>query len=120
MWTAIQNAEARTTPGKAVGFLFIPIFNLYWGFHAIWGWSKDYNAHFATRGAGLPRVPEGLFLAYVILAVLIQLATTFPVLSFILATAASITMIVMIDHICGAVNALSGISTRVGAASSSA
>jgi hypothetical protein len=40
-WTIIQDGFASTTPGKAVGFLFIPIFNLYWYFRAFYGLSKD-------------------------------------------------------------------------------
>src|SRR5215472_4189380 len=36
MWQSIQDGHARTTPGKAVGFLFIPFFNLYWMFQAVW------------------------------------------------------------------------------------
>jgi len=35
-WEAIQNGHARTSPGKAVGFLFIPCFSLYWMFPAYW------------------------------------------------------------------------------------
>lgn len=40
-WRQIQDGAAETTPGKAVGFLFIPFFNLYWHFVALWGLSKD-------------------------------------------------------------------------------
>ena len=32
------------TPGKAVGFLFIPVFGLYWMFVSIWGLGKVFNA----------------------------------------------------------------------------
>jgi hypothetical protein len=32
MWSSIQDGNARTTPGKAIGFLFIPFFNIYWIF----------------------------------------------------------------------------------------
>jgi hypothetical protein len=28
-WSAINDGQARTTPGKAVGFLLIPLFNIY-------------------------------------------------------------------------------------------
>lgn len=31
-WAALPEPYRATTPGKAVGFLFIPIFNLYWMF----------------------------------------------------------------------------------------
>jgi multisubunit Na+/H+ antiporter MnhB subunit len=43
-WKAIQDGYARTTPGKAIGFLFIPFFNFYWVFQVTWGFAKDYNA----------------------------------------------------------------------------
>lgn len=43
-WKSIQNTEhARTTPGKAVGYLFIPIFNLYWIWVAYQGLVTDLN-----------------------------------------------------------------------------
>ena len=29
-WRIIQDGEARTTPDKSVGFIFIPFFNFYW------------------------------------------------------------------------------------------
>jgi hypothetical protein len=45
MWKAIPQSAARTTPGKAVGYLFIPVFNLYWWFQAVWGWSQDWNSY---------------------------------------------------------------------------
>jgi hypothetical protein len=43
MWTAIQDGNARTTPGKAVGLLFIPFFNVYWMFIVWSGFVTDYN-----------------------------------------------------------------------------
>ncbi|HUU10903.1 MAG TPA: hypothetical protein VM431_10250 [Phycisphaerae bacterium] len=67
MWAAIQGPTARTTPGKAVGFLFIPFFNIYWQFQAFWGWTKDYNALIAQRGIAGRRAPEGLAMAMCIL-----------------------------------------------------
>ena len=39
-WKLIPPDKAQTTPGKAVGFLFIPFFALYWGFIAYWGLGK--------------------------------------------------------------------------------
>jgi len=67
IWVAIQGPTARTTPGKAVGFLFIPFFNFYWIFQAFWGWTKDYNALVAQKGVSAPRAPEGLALTMCIL-----------------------------------------------------
>lgn len=67
IWAAIQGPTARTTPGKAVGFLFIPFFNFYWIFQAFWGWTKDYNALVAQKGVSAPRAPESLALTMCIL-----------------------------------------------------
>ena len=44
LWSLIPTHKARTTPGKAVGFLFIPLFHLYWVFIAIYGLAKALNA----------------------------------------------------------------------------
>jgi hypothetical protein len=40
-WDAVPEQYRSTTPGKAVGFLFIPFFNIYWMFRAIPGLSKS-------------------------------------------------------------------------------
>lgn len=40
-WQAIPAKFARMTPGKAVGFLFIPVFHLYWIFPSIAGLGAD-------------------------------------------------------------------------------
>ena len=45
MWSAIQDGHARTTPGKAIGFLFIPFFNVYWIFQVWGGFPADYNKY---------------------------------------------------------------------------
>ena len=44
LWSLIPTHKARTTPGKAVGFLFIPTFGYYWLFVAIYGLAKALNA----------------------------------------------------------------------------
>jgi len=70
LWATIQDGPVRTTPGKAVGFLFIPFFNLYWVFQAIWGWSVDFNKYTAERGIAARRVPEGMALTLCIISVI--------------------------------------------------
>jgi hypothetical protein len=42
-WAALPSSRARTTPGKAVGYLFIPFYHLYWGWKVIPGFANDYN-----------------------------------------------------------------------------
>lgn len=85
-WKCLSLAGATVTPGSAVGFLFIPFFNLYWVFRAFYGLSQEWNritaAHEETRMA--PRMPEGLFLAYSITSILIApvaIILAFPVMA---------------------------------------
>jgi uncharacterized membrane protein len=66
-WKAIQDGQPRTTPGKAVGFLFIPFFNLYWIFMAYWGFAQDFNKYLNLKSLAVPKLSEGLFLSYPIL-----------------------------------------------------
>jgi hypothetical protein len=40
-WDSVPPAHRSTTPGQAVGFLFIPFFNLYWIFRAVPGLSAS-------------------------------------------------------------------------------
>ncbi|MDA2914455.1 hypothetical protein MYX77_10985 [Acidobacteriia bacterium AH_259_A11_L15] len=101
-WAAIQDGHARTTPGKAVGFLLIPFFNLYWAFQAIWGFAKDYNSYVDRHSLNIAKLPEGLFLAYPILV----LVGIIPMLGLLASAAALVVLLIMISKICDAVNAL--------------
>jgi hypothetical protein len=88
-WAVMQPYSKRTTPGKAVGFLFIPFFNLYWMFVAYHGLSKDIDAYLdANPGSAAPRPSTGLVLATVI----IMLLTMVPYLGNL----ASLALIVML------------------------
>ena len=42
-WRLVPANEAETTPGKAVGLLFIPFFNIYWTYVAFCKLSKHYD-----------------------------------------------------------------------------
>ncbi len=67
-WKCLSLVGATVTPGAAVGFMFIPLFSLYWIFRAFAGFAKEWNfitaAYEETRMA--PRMSEGLFLAFCI------------------------------------------------------
>ncbi len=69
-WAIIQDGKPRTTPGKAVGFLFIPFFNFYWAYIAWVELSKDINAYCRQRNIDAPQVNEGLALTWFILFLL--------------------------------------------------
>lgn len=71
-WAYIQELPvARTTPGKAVWLLFLPLFNIYWLFVAYGGWPTDYNKYLDMAGADdVPRAKPGLAMTYCVLAIL--------------------------------------------------
>lgn len=102
MWAAIQDGHARTTPGKAVGFMFIPFFNLYWMFQAIWGFSMDYNAYIERHSIEARPLPAGLFLTFCILS----LVGAIPYIGMIINLANIVIFIIMVLKICDAVNVL--------------
>ncbi len=67
-WSCLRAGSPRTTPGMAVGMLFVPLYNLYWLFVAIAGLPKDWNRIVASYDdlKNAPRLSEGIFLAYCI------------------------------------------------------
>jgi hypothetical protein len=93
MWAAIQDGHARTTPGKAVLLMFVPLFNWYWIFQVLPGYATDYNAYIARHGVQAPKLNQGVILATMILPIAFPLSLLF--LPWLL-----------IGRICEAVNAL--------------
>jgi len=51
-WAVLPPDWARTTPGRAVGFLFIPVFNIYWMFQAQVGLATDMNRALDKTASG--------------------------------------------------------------------
>ena len=45
-WELVPAKNRKYEPGYMVGFLFIPLFNLYWIFVSVWGCGKEYNRLF--------------------------------------------------------------------------
>ncbi len=67
LWAIVQDGRAQTTPGCAVGFLFIPCFNFYWQFVAYWGLCKELNRIRRDYRFTAPEANEALALAACIL-----------------------------------------------------
>lgn len=105
MWSSIQDGHARTTPAKAIGFLFIPLFNCYWLFQVFWGYVKDYNQYISRHSINAPVHPEGLFLIYpitVIAAMLMPTPFLWPLLLI-----SPIILIIITPKICDGINSIS-------------
>ncbi|HUN56290.1 MAG TPA: zinc-ribbon domain-containing protein [Smithella sp.] len=61
-WKILQGFTARTTAGKAVGYIFIPFYNIYWIFVALKGLADDANDFFEQRHLD-KKISEGLSVA---------------------------------------------------------
>ena len=102
LWTVIQGEDARTTPGKAVGFCFIPFFNFYWWFQAYWGWTVDYNKLIQRRGPAELQAPETIGLWFCIL----RIGQMIPVVNYCTAIPGGLLYIIFICKAIDSANAL--------------
>lgn len=93
-WEQIQDGQARTTPGKAVGFLFIPFFNLYWIFEAYTGFVRDSNAYIQRYALPVKTQDEGLATATCVLTLLCII----PYLNIVTGLALFILQIILIKN----------------------
>jgi hypothetical protein len=85
LWWLLQGHGARTTPGKAVGFSFIPLFNFYWWFVAFAGLAKDNNAYMDKAGIQGARISHGLALALCILGIIGYIIGWIPYVGLVVA-----------------------------------
>lgn len=111
MWAALRGKGARTTPGKAVGLLFVPIFNVYWGFQVFPGFATDFNRVAAARGV-TARLPWGLYLAY---PIVVWLALV-PVAGVFLTPVSLAILLAIVAKGADAASALAAAPVKVGAA----
>jgi predicted Zn finger-like uncharacterized protein len=80
MWAAIQDNQASISPAKAVGFLFIPVFNIYWALLMVTGFVEDYNAFIRRRSEKTNDLPMSLFLIYAFMFILAATVLTTPMI----------------------------------------
>lgn len=83
-WWLLQGHDARTTPGKAVGFGFIPIFWFYWWYVAYVGLAKDNNRYLNRAGFTTARMSVGLAVVDYILSVLMTTIGLVPMVGAVL------------------------------------
>ena len=86
-WKVVPEGFARLTPGKAVGYLFIPFYNFYWAFPSFGGLGSDCAMVAAKNGLRGFASLSGLGLTYAILWVVNLVAQNIPVLGFFTAVA---------------------------------
>jgi hypothetical protein len=69
-WAIIYDGRTGPSPGRAVGFLFIPFFQLYWTFIAILGLAHDLNRFVRRYDLEAPTASHGLGFAICFYSVL--------------------------------------------------
>jgi GYF domain 2 len=94
-WSLIQDGSARTTPGKAVGFGFIPYFSYYWVFVAIRGLAQDMNRYCREHSIPAPVINEELAFWRCILTA----CNLIPGLNLLTGIAASVVNIILFNTI---------------------
>jgi hypothetical protein len=109
-WYILQPGGARTSPGKAVGFMFIPLFNIYWMFVSFHGWAQDWNRirNSHSNLTSIPPVSEGLFLAGPICIVV----SIVPLIGVLASLVYMVIFFVMLFNICKVVNAMADASQQ--------
>ena len=99
MWSSIQDDWTTVTPGKAIGFLFIPFFNLYWIFRVWAGYATDYDNYVLRHDLRIAPLDSAIFILYPIFAILGGLLY-FPIIAL------PFMLFPMIGKVCDAVNNL--------------
>ncbi len=82
-WSLLQGYGARTTPGKAVGYSFIPVYCFYWWFVSCAGLAKDNNRHLSEVGINSVRLSYRLEVTNCILGILLCTIGLIPVVGAI-------------------------------------
>jgi len=70
MWCVIQDGQTTITVGRAIGFLFIPLFNIYWVFRVWRSFPTEYNNYIDRYSLPVPPLSDRVFVVYPILLLL--------------------------------------------------
>lgn len=75
LWDLIPAEKAKTSPNRAIIFLFVPFFNLYWNFIAVHGLAKSLNGELALKNKLQSKVDERISLAFGVTAIIAFIAS---------------------------------------------
>lgn len=105
-WKNIQDGYARTTPGKAVGYLFIPLYSFYWFFQAFRGFAQDYNSYLNRHSIQAPQLSVGLYTSFGVLVLCGIILSRIPGISVVYSIVDFIIVILIANNLCDAINNL--------------
>ena len=63
-WNVIEDGVTPVTAGKAIGFLFIPFFNIYWFFRVWGGYPVQYNNYLERHRLSVPRMNGAIYIVF--------------------------------------------------------
>jgi|GEM_PF-2442680 len=106
IWKNLPPDHRRMSPGQAVGFLFIPFFNLYWIFQVLAGFARDYNRLLQRLDLARPPLSAGWMIIYCILVLLLGGLSFIPMVGLPLAILLQAFFLVTMSMLIDAVNAL--------------
>lgn len=110
MWSAIQDGHTRISPRRAVGLLFIPLFNIGWVLGVLGAFPQEYNAFRNRHSVQSAPLARSLFIAWATLLfasfMLSAVAYNAPIFWFPLDSALLLMQMVAIAKTCDAVNAI--------------
>jgi hypothetical protein len=95
-WDLLQGHGARVTPGKAVGFGFIPFYCFYWWFVAYAGLATDTNKYLSARGIASTRMSFGLAITDCVLSILVSTIGLVPEIGALLMVPAMIVGFILV------------------------
>jgi hypothetical protein len=102
IWDSIKDGQTtRTTPGFAVGGLFIPFYNFYWIFQVLPGFAADFNNYKTQLRINTLPLSSTLLMTVCILT----LASVVPALGILCAVINGFILLPMISQVLNAVNA---------------
>ena len=74
MWAAIQDGHARTSPAKAVGFLLVPVWNIFWAIYMFVGFAADFEGFAGRHSLRTDRLSKGLLIQYALLWIFLDIS----------------------------------------------
>ncbi len=81
-WDAIQDNESKVSVGKAIGFLFIPFFSLYWIFKVWGGFQKEHNDFADRNNLAVPKLSSNTFWIFPACNILLPIIQIFLLILF--------------------------------------
>jgi hypothetical protein len=104
-WQALPAKYSRATPGKAVGFMFIPFYNFYWAFISFVALPRGFVSHMRDSGNEPASDPTALGIAMAVLFICSLTIGIVPGFASVLALASFVVWILYYRQIIPLANA---------------